>query len=201
MIEPAGAIAQSSSAHAPGPAGDGVTEAYGLRRQCTLLLAACGATFLLALVLWLGGGSGELAARRARAADVAADAAAIRSLRDTPRQAAEIGVPAQDLLDRTARAMKAASIEPTCLVSTLPQPARRALGSDRAEVATRLLFENLRLESLLRCCEALCPAEDSWRVTGLQLRAATTPGLWNADVTVAYWIIAPQPGPKPDGQR
>lgn len=187
-METAERAIQSALVETPQRNGPGAARP-ALRRQCVLLLVASAAASLLAGMIWIDGESGSVAVRSERANQLANDARMIATLRSKPTRVSEAALPNDDLLDRTSRAMRQAGIEAAALVSTLPQPPRRTLGSDRAEVATRLLFENITLKSLLELCRQLCPPSNELRVTGIQLRAAPQLDRWNVDLTIAYWVI------------
>ncbi|MEW6249213.1 MAG: hypothetical protein AB1716_01075, partial [Planctomycetota bacterium] len=138
----------------------------------------------------------ERTVRRARAGNLAADAAAILRCRSLPQQASEIGLPQADVLQRVAAAMRAAGLSAQSLVSTLPQPVRKLPGSGHAEVVNRLVFENVALEPLVRFGHALTTSSPELRVAGLQLRAGGQRQVWNAEVSVAYLVLSPEAGRK-----
>lgn len=163
-------------------------------RQTLLLALGCIMAGALCLLQYKQGraNAGELALRQTRAARLAADARAIAQLRDRPRQAAETGLQQADLLARVAVAMKSAGLPPSSLISTLPQPARRIPNSDHAELTHRLILENVPLEALVRFGHGLTAASAELRVSGVHLRAGTARTEWNADVSVAYWVLAPR---------
>ncbi len=170
------------------------TVAAAVKRQALLLsLAACAAG---ALCLLLGRAalshSVAVQARETRAAQVAADARAIAALRVKPQQATETGLQLSDILERVTRAMQRAGLRADTLISTLAQPPRRAPGSEQAEVVHRLVFEQVTLEALTRFCHALLAHNAELTVSGLHLRAGPQPSLWNADVSVSYWLAAPR---------
>ena len=96
------------------------------------------------------------------------------------------------ILERVTRAMQKAGLNTDTLISTLPQPPRRPPGSDHAEVVNRLVFEQVTLEALTRFCHALVARNTELTVSGLHLRAGPQPSLWNADVSVSYWLAAPR---------
>lgn len=161
-------------------------QAFGLSLAAGLLALLCGWRALAASSL-----EAELRSRSSRAAALANDAAAIAKLREQPRLAAESGLPVADLLDKVGRALKSAGIEPASLVSTMPQPARRTQGARHLEVASRLIFEKIRLESLVRFCVALTSDSPQLHVTGIQLHSAAEAASWNAELTVSYYVTAP----------
>jgi hypothetical protein len=162
-------------------------------RRALLTLAVCAAALTLAITLWIAtrAQAAELALRQSRAVQVAADAGAIAQLRGRPRQATEVGLKREDLLERVNRATQAAGLPPEKLISTDPQPARRVPGSDHAEVTCRLVFEGVALEHLVHFCYALTSANPELRVAAIQLRSGQDSSRWNADVSLAYWILAP----------
>ena len=165
-----------------------------VKRQALLLTAGCLAAACLSGVLWNSTRAHSLTLdlRRARAATLAADAQAVSRLRQRPRQATETGLRRSDLLARVSRAMQAAGLDPASLASTLPQPPRRVPGSAHAEVLHRLMLEAIELEALVRFCHALAQDNPELRVAALQLRAGNEPTLWNADVSVSYWVLVPE---------
>lgn len=165
-----------------------------IRQQAILLTVGCATAALLCLVLW--GATRSVAAsleqRQARAVTLAADARAIVKLRRLPEQAAEVGLPQSDLLERVSQAMQKGGLKPESLASTLPQAPRKLPGSDHAEVVERLVFEDVRLEPLTRFCHALTASNPALRISAVQLRAGRDRETWNADVSVSHWILAPQ---------
>jgi hypothetical protein len=165
-------------------------------RQALLLTAGVVLAAALCLVLWHSNRSatGTLKMRESRAAHLAADACAIAGLRNRPREATEVGLRRSDLLARVDRAMRTAQLSSDSLVSTLPQPPRRRPGSDHAEVAHRLVFENVDLEPLVCFCHALTTQNRELRVCAIHLRPATDKPLWSTDVSVSYWVLAPTRG-------
>ena len=193
----------SCAAHAPPIArGSAVAEsidpkATALRRQAILLTTGCAAAAMLSGLLWFSTASkaAALETRETRAVQVATDAHAIVTLRDRPQQATEMSLRQSELLERVARAMSTAGVDANALVSTLPQPPRRVRGGGHAQVANRLVFEHVKLEALIRFCHALVTANGELRVSGLHLHAGQERDTWNADVTVAYWILAPARSP------
>lgn len=88
--------------------------------------------------------------------------------------------------------MQVGGLEPASLASTLPQAPRKLPGSDHAEVVERLVFEDVRLEPLTRFCHALTASNSALHVLAIQLRAGRDRETWNADVSVSYWILAPE---------
>lgn len=169
-------------------------EATTIRRQAWLLTFGCVATALLCVVLARADRrqAAELVARQGRAAELAADAEAIASLRHVPQQAGEVGLPPGDLLASVAQAMTEAGLPAERLISTLPQPPRRLPHSPHAEVVHRLVFEQVSLEPLVRFCHALTSRNLALRVGGFQFRAGRERTLWNVDVSVSYWVLAPE---------
>lgn len=185
----------TSAVPTPGPLAPRSLEPFFFLRRHVLLLA------LLVLaaglgVLWTWQANqaliGEVAARRARAAAVAADARRILQLRQRPKQAAEASLPQADLLTQVSAALQAAGIEPARLVSTQPQPPRKLPQSDHAELTLRLVLEGVPLEGLAKFCRTLTAMRPELRISGLQLRSAPAATLWNAEIGVAYWVLAPQ---------
>lgn len=162
------------------------------QRHLRLLVAACGAAVFLCVLLAvrLDRTTADLRRRTERAAGLAADATAIRQLRDMPRQASEAGLPQDDVLSQVAAAMKAAQIDPTQLVATQPQPPRKVLGTQQAEVTHRLTFENVRLEPLIRFGYELTSRNPALRVTAMQLRAGAEKSTWGADISVGYLVLS-----------
>jgi len=174
---------------------DNSTTARRLRRQTLLLSIASAVTAALCLVLWHSTSvlAGELDARQARAGQLAADAQAIAALRQRPLEVSETGLLRSALLDRVNRAMQAAGLAPETLISTLPQQPRSQPGSAQAEVVNRLLFENVPLKGLVGCCHTLTAESRELHIGAIQLRAGKEQQHWNADVSVAYWILAAPP--------
>jgi hypothetical protein len=189
------ALAPASAAEVEARAGNHVLSADDrVRRQAFLLTAACVAAALLCLASWSSTNSvaAALAVRRVRATQFAADAEAIATLLALPQQATEAGLPQADLLDQVTQAMQAANFAADRLVSTLPEAPRKLPGSLHAEVGHRLVFENVKLEPLVRFCHTLISRNPSFRITALHLRAGQDPQTWNADVNVAQWVLSPQ---------
>ena len=56
------------------------------------------------------------------------------------------------------------------------------------------MFEAVPLEALIRFAYALTQSTPELQITGLYLRAGSATNSWNADVSLAYWIVAPQGG-------
>lgn len=162
-----------------------------IKRQAGLLSSAALAGAILCGVLWFASrrSAGELSRRMARSDVIALDAQTIASARTKPRQAAETTLTKADLLERVSQAMRAAKIDPKMLVSTLPQPPRRLLGSQLAEVASRLVFEGISLRQLVDFGLALRSADEQLRLAGLRLRAAADKNTWHVDATVSYLLV------------
>lgn len=167
-----------------------------VKRSAVLLTLACAAAAVMCAVLWGSGRSQarDLEARRTRATSLAADAAAIRRLRQCPQQASEVSMPQADLLARVTRSMQAARLDSATLVSAIPQSPRHLPGSDHAEVVHRLMFESVALEPLTRFCHALTTENPELGIGSIQLRAGRTCDTWNVDVGVTYWIIVATAG-------
>jgi len=187
QIPPAAGSSQASA-----PAHDSIAVTR-LRRQLMLLGLGCGVALVVCLVLGSANRrlTAELVERRDRAQQLAADARAIVALRQRPQEVSEAGLPDADLLERVNHAMQTAQLEPEALVSTLPQPPRTRPGAAQAEVVNRLLFENVRLEPLLRFAHELVTANAELRVSAVQFRAGRDEQRWNADVSVTYWVLDP----------
>ncbi len=183
-------MTSDSNHHSDNPETAGV-----LRRQILLLSIASVVAAFMCLLLWHSTSTlaDDLDRRQAHAGQLAADVQAVAALRQRPQEVSETGLLRSDLLDRVNRAMQAARLGPETLVSTLPQPARGRPGSDQAEVVNRLLFENLSLEGLVRFCHTLTNNNPEFHVTAIQLRAGKNRQNWNADISVAYWILVPLP--------
>ncbi len=179
--------------HAPSVA-QTPTMTAAIKRQALLLSVAACAAGVLCLLLGRAALAQHVAvqARETRAAQVAADARAIAALRVKPQQATETGLQLSDILERVTRAMQKANLKADTLISTLAQPPRRPPGSDHAEVVHRLIFERVTLEALTRFCHTLVAHNAELTVSGLHLRAGPKPSLWNADVSVSYWLAAPR---------
>lgn len=187
------ATAASTQIRVPGAA-----EVPGARRQVLLLTAVCAAAGLLCLVLWQADRSAaaELQRRTARAVSLAVDARRIAEFRRLPQQASEGGLRQADLLDQANQAMQAVGLEPEALISTEAEPPRQLPNSNHAEIVHRLVFENVRLEDLIRFCHGLTDRNPSLRIPAIQLRAGGTRGAWNVDVSVAYWVFVPGAAPR-----
>lgn len=168
--------------------GDDLTR---IKRQAWLLSSAALAGAILCGMLWFASrrSAGELSRRMARSDVIARDAQTIASARTKPRRAAETTLTKADLLERVSGAMRAASIDPRMLISTLPQPPRQLPGSRLAEVASRLVFEGISLRQLVDFGLALHSADEQLRLAGLRLRAAADKNTWHVDVTVSYLLV------------
>jgi hypothetical protein len=167
---------------------------HTLRRQVVVLGVACVGAGLANLLVMRAERAAEstLAARRARAGDLVTDARAVLSARGLPQRAAEEDLPQADLLQQVGAAMQAAGLPADSLVSTLPEPPRQLPGATHAEIVHRLMFENVRLESLVRFCRDLLGQNEALHIAGLHLRAGADRQTWSADVSVSYWTIVPQ---------
>jgi hypothetical protein len=200
-IKPVDAPGRSAERSTPRDIPSSYTEpsAQAIRRRTRFLMAGCFAAGSLCLLLWNANRSiaAESATRASRGRSIAADLRTIARLRERPQQAAESGLPRSDLLARVSRAMRSAQLDAAMLASTLPQPPRRVPGSDHAEIAHRLMFENVELRPLVRFCHALTTQNPQLRVAALQLQAGSDPTTWNADVSVSYWLLAPQANTSP----
>lgn len=171
-----------------------------LRAQLRLLVAALIAASgcCVALALSSSNVAAELTRRDQQAQRLVFEVRRIAALAHRPQIAMETSLPVADLQERIAQAMKSAGLEPACLVSTLPQPPKRVPGAARVEVACRLLFEKVRLEPLVRCGWSLLAANPQLHITGLQLHNSVEAGVWNADLTITYYLLAAS---EPSGGR
>jgi len=121
------------------------------------------------------------------------DARRIGSLRDRPQRATDRQRPNDELLAQVEHALKGAGVPVQLWQDSIPQPAQRLPQSPYQRYGTRLYFEDVTIEQVVRFACALLAADPSLAVSSLHLVAPVQADLatWNADLTVSYLVYAP----------
>ena len=176
--------------------------AGGWHRTCHLA-ARCVMLATLLLFLWSGdlyrqsrayrNASRLLRAREVRLTHMQIDAQRIAALRDRPQQATDRQRPNDELLAQVEHALKTAGVPVQLWQDSIPQPAQRLPQSPYQRYGTRLYFEAVTIEQVVRFACTLLAADPSLAVSSLHLVAPVQadPTTWNVDLTVSYLVYAP----------
>jgi len=168
------------------------------REQVRRIVPVLAVGLLLASWTWLD--ARRLASKRdslqtitAKIEEMQADVAQIKSLRTAPRRATERERPNDELLEEIRDALTAARISAEHWIGNEPSQPVRTTGSQYKRLNTRLLFEDIGLEELVRFVHALIEHNPALSASQLRLymphgRAGDT---WNVDMTVSYLIYSP----------
>ncbi len=153
---------------------------------------------VLALACWLQGravrtAQATYAARLAALERMQSDADRIRALRQTPRLAAERQRPDEELLGTVEQALQAAGVPADLWQDSIPQAPVRLPQSPYQRHSTRLYFEDLTLEQIVRFTHALLETDPSLAIPALHLSggARAESATWNVDLAVSYLVYAP----------
>lgn len=191
--QPSGA-ANATERHSQPPALE-AGPPHGLRNALLVGLAVCS---LAALACWLQWRSLH-SARSVHAARVQAldrmqvDSERIRSLQSTPKRAVERERPNEELLTQVESALQAANVPTQRWHDSIPQTPQRLPHSPYLRFSTRLYFEAVTLEQIMRFAHALLKADPSLTVSSLQVssRPQQETAVWNVDLAVSYLVYAP----------
>jgi len=168
------------------------------RRRLLLTLSAVASVAMLSWFEASGAGSARSSyvALVRQVEQMSRDTAAIQSLRQAPRLAAERERPNDELVSQINKALAGAEIPLEHWIAHDPAPAVRLPRTPYKQLSLRLSLENLSLRQLVAFAFQLVGQDASLSVYRLRLTLPRSgeKGRWNVEMTMAYLIYAPYAG-------
>ena len=167
----------------------------GGQRRLLFSLALCSLAGLACWTQWRVQRSAQSRydARRVAVQRMLIDAQRIGAMRRAPRRAAERERPKEELLAQIETSLTGAGIPIQLWQDSIPQTPQRLAESPYQRFSTRLYFESISLDQLVRFTHRLLAGDPSLAISSLHL--AAPPGgdetRWNADLAVGYLVYAP----------